>query len=101
MNDKTLFKQPGAWIPLVMSLAALAFLLGYVAIFGTVQHQDEGAPARIFQLIMLAQLPIMAYFAVRWLPRKPKPALLVLALQAVAWTIPILAVMWLESLQNP
>jgi hypothetical protein len=98
MNDKSLLKHPSAWIPLVMSLAALALLLGYVAIFGIVQHQDEGAPAHIFQLIMLAQLPIMAYFAIKWLPKKPKPALLVLALQAVAWIVPILAVMWFESL---
>jgi hypothetical protein len=98
MNDKSLLKHPSAWIPLVMSLAALALLLGYVTIFGIDQHQDESAPAHIFQLIMLAQLPIMAYFAIKWLPKKPKPALLVLALQAVAWIIPILAVMWFESL---
>lgn len=98
MNEKTLLKHPSAWVPFLMSLAALALLLGYVAIFGIVQHQDEGAPARIFQLIMLAQLPIIAYFAVKWLPKKPKPALLVLVLQAVAWILPIIAVMWLESL---
>jgi hypothetical protein len=81
-----------------MSLAALAFLLGYVAVFGIVQHDDEGAPARIFQLIMLAQLPIVAFFAVRWLPKRPRQSLLVLALQAVAWIIPIVAVIWFESL---
>ncbi|HET9590604.1 MAG TPA: hypothetical protein VFO91_17585 [Anaerolineales bacterium] len=102
MNEEpetnSLLKQPSAWIPLAMSLIALIFLLGYVAIFGIVHHEDEGAPARIFQLIMLAQLPIAAYFALKWLPKRPLPALLVLALQAAAWIVPIMTVMWLESL---
>lgn len=97
-ETKSLLKQPSAWIPLAMSLIALIFLLGYVAIFGIVHHEDEGAPARIFQLIMLAQLPIAAYFALKWLPKRPLPALLVLALQAAAWIVPIMTVMWLESL---
>ena len=98
MDDNSLLKQPSAWIPFVMSLAALALLLGYVAIFGIVHHEDEGAPARMFQLIMVAQLPIVAYFAIKWLPRKPKQSLLILLLQVVAWIIPIVAVIWLESL---
>jgi len=98
MSGNSLLKQPSAWIPLVMSLTALAFLLGYAAFFGIIQQEDEGAPARIFQLIMVAQLPIIAYFAIRWLPKRPGQSLLVLALQAVAWIIPIIAVIWLESL---
>jgi hypothetical protein len=102
MNDstenKSLFRQPSAWIPLVMSLAALSMILGYVAIFGIVHHQDEGAPARIFQLIMLAQLPIVGVFAFKWLPKRTAQALVVLALQALAWVIPIIMILWLESL---
>lgn len=98
MKDGSLLRQPSAWIPVAMSLAALAFLLGYVAIFGIVHQEDEGAPARLFQLIMAAQLPIVAYFAIKWLPRRPKQSLLVLALQALAWIIPIIVVIWLESL---
>ena len=98
MKDDSLLKQPSAWVPLVMSLSAFAFLLGYVAMFGVVHHTEEGAPARIFQLVMIAQMPIIAYFAVKWLPKRPTGSLLVLALQAVAWIIPILVVIWLESL---
>lgn len=94
----SLLKQPSAWIPIAMSLAALAMVLGYVAIFGNVQNEDEGAPARIFQLVMLAQLPIAAYFAVNRLSKRPMQALLVLALQAVAWIIPVATIIWLESL---
>lgn len=98
MSSNSLLRQPSAWIPLAMSLAALAFLLGYVAVFGIVQHEDEGAPARIFQLVMLAQLPVIAWFAVRWLPKQPRQALVVLALQGIAWIVPIVTVVWLESL---
>ena len=97
-ENNSLFKQPSAWIPLAMSLVALAMILGYVAIFGIVQNEDEGTPARIFQLIMLAQLPIAGYFAIKWLPKQPKQSLMVLALQAVAWLVPIATIMWLESL---
>ena len=97
-ESHSLFKHPSAWIPLVMSLAGLALILGYVAIFGIVQHPDEGAPARLFQLIMLAQLPVIAFFAIKWLPKRPAQALSVLALQAVSWIIPIVTVIWFESL---
>ena len=96
----SLLKQPSAWIPLAISLAALAFLVGYVAIFGINHYTgaDEGAPARIFQLLMVVQLPIITYFAFRWLPKRPKQSLFILALQAVAWIVPIITVVWLESI---
>ena len=97
-EDRLLLKQPSAWLPFVMSLIALGMVLGYAAMFGTIQQEDEGTPARIFQLIMVAQLPIAAYFAIQWLPKRPMPALLILALQGLAWIIPIVTVMWLESL---
>ena len=97
-ENNLLLKQPSAWIPIAMSLVALAMILGYVAMFGIVQNEDEGAPSRIFQIIMVAQLPIAGYFAIKWLPRQPKQALFILALQAVAWIIPIATIMWLESL---
>ena len=98
LENKSLFKQPSAWIPLLMSFTALAMILIYVAVFGIVQNEDEGAPARIFQLIMLAQLPIAGYFALKWLPKQPKQSLIVLVLQAVAWIIPIATIVYLESL---
>ena len=97
LDQNSLFKQPSAWIPLAMSLAAMLLILGYVATFGITHQTDEGAAARIFQLLMLVQLPIAAYFAFRWLPVRPKQSLLILALQAVAWIIPIATILWLES----
>jgi hypothetical protein len=97
-ENGSLLKQPTAWIPIAMSLFALAMIVVYVAIFGIVQNEDEGTPARLFQLIMLGQLPIAGYFAIKWLPKRPIQALLVSALQAVAWIIPIATIVYLESL---
>ncbi|MDQ2976275.1 MAG: hypothetical protein M3R69_12820 [Acidobacteriota bacterium] len=77
-------KKPSAWLPLVMSFAALALVVGHVAIFGAAREADEGTAAHIWQILMAAQLPIVAFFAIKWLPRTPKQALLVLALQAGA-----------------
>ena len=79
-----MLKQPSAFLPVAMSLAALAVVLGHVAMFGVVREADEGTAAHIWQLLMAAQAPIVAYFAIKWLPRNPREALVVLALQAVA-----------------
>ena len=101
LETNSLIKQPSAWIPIAISLAALAFLVGYVAIFGITDETngaDEGAPARIFQLLMIIQMPVIAFFALKWLPKRPKQSLLILTLQAIAWIVPIATVIWLESL---
>jgi hypothetical protein len=65
-----------------MSLSALALVLGHVAIYGVVHEADEGTPAHLWQLLMAGQLPILAYFAIKWLPQAPRHTLYVLALQA-------------------
>jgi hypothetical protein len=83
MNISTM-EKPSAWIPLAMSFAALALVLGHVAIFGAVREADEGAAAHLWQILMAGQVPIVAFFAIKWLPRTPRQALLVLALQAGA-----------------
>lgn len=82
-----------------MSSAALALLLGYLVLFGVqdVQVQtDEGTAAHLFQLLMGAQLPIIVFFALKWLPQKPKEAFLVLALQFLAGCLAFLPVYLLE-----
>ncbi len=83
MNITTM-KKPSAWVPLVMSFAALATVLVHIAMFGTAREADEGTAAHIWQILMAAQVPIVAFFAIKWLPRTPRLALLVLALQAAA-----------------
>jgi hypothetical protein len=77
-------RRPSAFLPVAMSLAALALVLGTIAIFGMVHEADEGAAAHIFQLLITAQIPIVAFFAIRYLPRAPKETLYVLAMQAGA-----------------
>ena len=83
MNWSTV-KLPSAVVPLAMSCAALAIVLGHIAVSGVARQADEGAAAHLWQLLMAGQLPVVAFFAVKWLPRSPRPALLVLALQAGA-----------------
>lgn len=84
MDLSTVLKRPAAFLPLAMSLAALAVVLGHTVIFGVVHEVDEGTPAHLFQLLIAGQLPIVAIFAITWLPRAQRQALQVLALQAAA-----------------
>ncbi len=77
-------RQPSAFLPVTMSLVALALVLGHVALFGVVHEADEGTVAHIWQILMAMQVPIMAFFAIMYVPQKPKQALLVLALQIAA-----------------
>ena len=77
-------RKPSAYVPLAMSLTALG-VIGVAAMFGhLVPQPDEGAEAHIWQLLMAGQLPVLAFFAVKWLPRAPRQALWVLALQVAA-----------------
>lgn len=79
-----MMKSPSAWLPITMSLAALSLVLGHITIYGAVREADEGTAAHLWQILMVAQIPIIAFFAIKWLPRRPGPALLVLALQGAA-----------------
>jgi hypothetical protein len=91
----SLIKRPSAFLPLAMSLAALTLVLGHAAIFGIVHEVDEGAAAHIFQILMVAQVPIVVYFIIKWLPKQPKESLQVLALLAGEWLAALAAVHWL------
>jgi hypothetical protein len=84
MSVSTIIRQPSAFLPVAMSLAALAMVLGHIALFGATREADEGTAAHIFQLLIVAQVPIVAWFAIKWLPRAPSQALVVLAVQTGA-----------------
>jgi len=58
--------------------------------------EDEGAEARLFQLLMPAQALVIAYFAYTWLPKSPRLALGLLAVQLAAAAAVIALVYWLE-----
>jgi hypothetical protein len=84
MNPST-FKLPSAWLPIAMSSIALALVSGYLLVYGTAREPDEGAAAHLWQLLMLGQLPIIGWFALRWLRRGQAQALRVLVVQAAAY----------------
>jgi hypothetical protein len=92
MNESfgTVVRKPSAYLPLAMSLTALALVGGAYAFalatrhHGLVREPDEGAIAHLWQLLMAGQLPVLAFFAIKWLPRAPRQTLYILALQAGA-----------------
>ena len=97
MNPSTLLKRPSAFLPVAMSLTALATVLVFLASHGPAPQADEGAAAHIWQLLMVAQVPIMVYFAIRWVPDSPREAVPILALQlaaAVAALTPVFLLRW-------
>jgi hypothetical protein len=97
MTFTSLLKLPSAFAPLAMSFAAFLLIVAVLSTVGITHPQDEGAPARIFQLLIALQLPIIAYFALKWLPRNPRPALLVLLLQIGMASLAVATIAWLES----
>lgn len=84
MTFARMMRRPSAFLPPAMSIAALATVLFNVALFGVARQADEGAAAHIFQLLMVAQVPVVAYFAIRWAPRAPRQGIEVVALQLAA-----------------
>ncbi|MCA1581652.1 MAG: hypothetical protein LC796_09745 [Acidobacteria bacterium] len=82
--DTSLLRKPSAFLPLGMSCAALGTVLVHVALYGAAREADEGTAAHLWQLLMAAQIPIVAFFAIKWVPRNPGQTLRVLALQAGA-----------------
>lgn len=84
MKLPTMMEQPVAFVPVMMSFAALAVVLGRVAIFGVAREADEGTAAHLWQLLIVGQVPMLALFALKSLPKAPREALQVMALQAAA-----------------
>jgi len=95
-NAASLARKPSALIPLAMSFAALVDVLIAVAFFGAHHQSDEGAAAHIFQLLIVGQLPFLAWFAVQWLRRDFSRALPVMLLQAAAIAVALFPVWFLR-----
>jgi hypothetical protein len=100
MNQYTvgsIVRQPSAFVPVVMSLAALTTVIFHLAVYGAARQPDEGAAAHLWQLLMAGQLPVLLFFAIRWLPRAPRQTLCVLGLQAgaaLASLAPVFLLKW-------
>ena len=99
------FRAPSAWVPLLLAGSAVALLAGYlltgphapnIVVEDGIAREDESTAARTWQLLMLLQLPAIGWFAVRWLPRAPQPAAVILGLQVLSFVAAALPVFLLE-----
>jgi hypothetical protein len=78
------FKNPSAWVPLAMSGLALVVVTAHILKPGIAPEADEGAAAHVWQLLIAGQVPIIAWFLLRWFPKGRAAAVPVLAAQALA-----------------
>lgn len=99
------FRATSAWVPVALAGAAIALLAGYLltgphaptmVVENGVPRQDESSTARLWQLLMLLQIPCVLYFAAWWLPKDPKRALAMLGIQGFAFVAAALPVVLLE-----
>ena len=93
----TLARNPTAFLPLAMSLAAIALVAGVVATNGVPRESDEGTAAHIWQLLMAGQVPLLAIFAFKWLPRERSAAFAVLVMNLTA-AFAAVALVWFLGL---
>ena len=92
-----MLKHPSAFLPIALSLGALVTVLIFIALHGTAPQADEGAAAHIWQVLMAAQLPLILFFAIKWLPQSPRQAAPILGLQvgaALAAMAPVFLLHW-------
>ena len=89
MTFTQLMHKPTAYCPVGMSLMALLVVLIAVAVGATTSvapdgRPDEGPAAHVFQILIVAQLPIVAAFIWRWARGSARGAMQVLMLQALS-----------------
>lgn len=97
MSPLIVLKHPSAFLPVAMSVGALATVLVFLALHGPAPQQDEGAVAHVWQLLMAGQVPIVLFFGIKWVPQSPRQAVPVLALQAgaaLAAMTPVFLLRW-------
>jgi hypothetical protein len=98
MVGENLLKKPSAYFPLLLSLAALLLLIGYIAFVGVPKPsaEDEGTAARIFQLLMGGQVLVIGYFAVKYFRKNPSQTMFIIATQIAAAVVPFITLWFLE-----
>lgn len=82
-----MIRKPSAWIPIALSLVALAAIIAAILILGVPTPQDnkdEGVGAHLFQIWLVLEVFMVGFFAVKWLPRAPSQAFLILIVQVLA-----------------
>ena len=96
MLNPSLLRRPSALVPVLMSTAAALLVVEFLIRVGRVRQADEGTEAHLFQLLLAAQVPIIAYFAVTYLPKQPRQSLVVMALQFIAGVAALSLLYFLE-----
>jgi uncharacterized membrane protein YoaK (UPF0700 family) len=94
---RDLLRRPTGVLPLVISGGFLAILLSGLAQGTLVRQPDEGTAAHLFQILMPLQVIVIGVFAASWLPRNPRSAIGVLALQTAAF-LAVLAIVHARNL---
>ena len=90
-------KEPAAMIPVIMSLTALVIIAIQLVTHRLAPELDELVVAHLWQVLMVAQLPVIGFFAFRWVPRAPWQAGTVLMVQALSWAaaaVPVRLLGW-------
>jgi hypothetical protein len=83
MSDRAL-RWLGAALPVAMTSAIVAAAVVHVALGGALREPDEGVGAHLFQLLMPLELPIIGAFAATQIPRRPRWAGAIVAIQVGA-----------------
>ena len=91
-----LIKCPSAFLPVILSIGALAAVLLQVGILATDADLDIRVPADVWRWLLVGQLPVIAFFAIKWLPRDLRSAVSILALQGTLVLSAVLPVYWLH-----
>lgn len=84
-----ILRHPTAFLPILVSLVIIALGIQEAATVG-LRQPDEGTAAHVFQILMPLELVLIAVFAFTWVPRSPRAALAVLAVQ-IGLVVAILA----------
>ncbi len=77
-------RKPSSFVPLLCSFAAFATVIVALLSSTGTRQSDEGAAAHIFQLLIVAQIPMLAFCGLRWARKPTWAALSVLAAQIAA-----------------
>ena len=93
--NTSIFRVPSALLPIAMSLAALGVMVGHLAMAGAAGFAADDSTAYVFQLLLVCQVPVVAFFSIKWLPRLPAEAMMMIGLQAGAAMLALVPVVML------
>ena len=96
MKTAEMLRYPSAFVPMALSFCALLLVIINLTVYGVTREPDEGTAAHLWQMLMAAQVPVIGFFLVKWLPRAPRPARLILACQVAAGFVALAPVYFLH-----